>query len=121
MGLSCGAVNKYLRRFEKKFKPRLKKKQRINKSTRDIVSTQFARLDLAPKWLSEKDRLDIMAIYERARAMSLGSSVRYEVDHNVPLRGKKVFGLHVPWNLQILTQTENQNKSNRFRSQIVLL
>lgn len=65
-----------------------------------------AKVNATPTWLSKLDRLKIKEIY-------ISCPKGYEVDHIVPLQGKTVVGLHVPWNLQYLTQSENCKKHNK--------
>lgn len=51
------------------------------------------------------------AIYKECeRRRARGENV--VIDHIVPIMSKLVCGLHVPWNLQIITEKENLAKSN---------
>lgn len=66
-----------------------------------------------PKWLGILDQLKIIQFYnERDKLIKL-IGIKFHVDHIIPLNGETVSGLHVPWNLQILTSIENIRKSNK--------
>ena len=66
-----------------------------------------------PLWLTKKQKAEIRQIYQIAITMSKTTGEQYVVDHIVPLRSDSVCGLHVPWNLRVITQEENLKKSNK--------
>ena len=50
---------------------------------------------------------------ERQEAARLGLKF-HEVDHEIPLQGKGVRGLHVPWNLRVIPRVDNLTKGNSY-------
>lgn len=78
------------------------------------VSKRRARMMAAtPQWLTDGHRAEIAAIYADAVRLEAKTGVPHHVDHIVPLAGRTVCGLHVPWNLQPLPAPDNLKKSNR--------
>lgn len=71
------------------------------------------KLQATPKWLTEFHIKQIECIYQLKYTLQKLTNTRYHVDHIIPLQGKTVSGLHVPWNLQILTAKDNIIKSNK--------
>lgn len=84
----------------------------------NTAKRQRALRDRIPKWLSETHRHEIDEIYRLAARRTQETGVEHDVDHIVPLRAKNVSGLHVPWNLQVITATENRRKGNRVLDEI---
>jgi hypothetical protein len=70
-------------------------------------------LQATPKWLTASHKLHMECKYSLAAMLSKNTAEQHHVDHIVPLNGKTVCGLHVPWNLQVITAKENLSKSNR--------
>ena len=71
-----------------------------------------AKLERTPSWLSEAQHEEILTFYIKAAELTASTGIEHHVDHIVPLRGKTVSGLHVPWNMQVITATENLKKNN---------
>jgi len=72
-----------------------------------------SKLNATPIWLTDSHKLHIECKYSLAAMLSKNTEEQYHVDHIVPLKGKKVCGLHVPWNLQVIPAKENLRKSNK--------
>lgn len=70
------------------------------------------KIQATPTWLTEEHREEMQDFYTACKMFQIYTGLTYHVDHIVPLKGKDVCGLHVPWNLQILEAFENLSKSN---------
>jgi hypothetical protein len=88
-------------------------------ANKDKVNAKWMARDAAkknrtPNWLTEDDHWMIEQAYDIASKRKQLFGFDWHVDHIVPLQGKTVSGLHVPWNLQVIPAKLNQQKSNRF-------
>lgn len=70
-----------------------------------------------PQYVLESSKMQnqILQIYIKAQKINVGSKVKVETDHIIPIFGELVSGLHTPFNLRVISQTSNQAKSNKFR------
>lgn len=60
------------------------------------------------------DKKAIQAVYAEAHRRSKETGVLYVVDHCIPFNGELASGLHVHWNMQIITKEENDIKNDHF-------
>ena len=79
----------------------------------DTKARRRKHREATPLWLSHKQKAEIRQLYQIAITMTQTTGEQYVVDHIVPLRSNEVCGLHVPWNLRVITREENAKKSNK--------
>lgn len=65
-----------------------------------------------PKWITKDDLWLIREAYSLAKLREKLLGIKWHVDHIIPLRGKTVCGLHVPYNIQVIPAVINLKKSN---------
>ena len=87
-----------------------------DKARASVRKRQAKRLKATPFWLTDQQNSDILYFYSLARECELLTGDKYHVDHIIPLQGKNVCGLHVPWNLQVLPADINIKKGNKINA-----
>lgn len=76
------------------------------------TQTRRAKLRGAyPKWAN---KFFIEEIYDLAARRTAVTGMKWVVDHDIPLRGRFVSGLHVETNLRVLPEVINLSKSNHY-------
>lgn len=92
---------------------KVSRQKRQYKRTALQVKRQAAKLQRTPEWLTKTHLTQIEIFYQVANTMTKETNIQFDVDHIIPLQGKLVSGLHVPWNLQVIPHYNNMSKGNR--------
>lgn len=87
----------------------------FRQANRSLVTSYKAkyrasRRNATPSWLTEEHWQQIRAVYAEAERLTSETGIPHEVDHIVPLQGRTVCGLHVPWNLRAIPKVQNNRR-----------
>ena len=72
------------------------------------------RKNAVPIWFSDFDKFVIQEAHNLRGLRLISTGIEWEVDHIIPISGKKVCGLHVAINLQVIPKIENKRKLNKY-------
>jgi hypothetical protein len=82
------------------------------RNSASLKLSQMRKRNAAPPWLDKNQIEEITAFYAMAKRLTANTGIKHEVDHIEPVNGAISCGLHVPWNLQVLTRDANRAKRN---------
>lgn len=94
---------------QRKWRQSNREKLRPYQSAYNAIRWKRTSIPLAKLHLEQ-----IVKIYEKRDRKIKQTGTDHHVDHIIPIKGKNICGLHVPWNMQILPAKENRQKSNKF-------
>jgi hypothetical protein len=97
-----------------------KLKRKMQSTSESSKNYHMARASAKKKaniyWDNYSIRQRLIAIYDAKRQMQKSSDIKLHVDHIIPIKGNNVCGLHVPWNLQVITASDNCSHKNLIKS-----
>lgn len=117
---NCERISKRRRQIYADRRPKMLERRRryyaanLPKIVASNALIKQRRMQRAPSWLTESDIREIESLYLEAARLSRETGIQHHVDHIVPLLGKKVSGLHVPWNMRVIPAKDNLRKGNKF-------
>lgn len=84
------------------------------------TSRQFTSQKIAgcAWWFGELDEFAISEAHALAALRNAATGERWEVDHVYPIAGRRVCGLHVAGNIQVVPLAYNRRKSNRMPAMV---
>jgi len=92
--------------------PKWRKRNR-GKVNAKASKRRAVKLKATPKWLTKEQYKEMESLYIEAVRLTIVTGIPHEVDHIVPLQGRDVSGLHVPWNLKVIPRSVNRSKNNK--------
>lgn len=102
------------REISKRWREKNTSKVREDSSLRK--SARLRRVLALPDHLEELNEFCISELYQHANDMELLTGDKWHVDHIAPKLGKNISGLHIWYNMRVITAEENLKKGNRFRA-----
>ena len=90
------------------------KKANPSKVRADCVRRVLAKIRRTPSWVGSEEQFLIDEAYALAALRTKLFSFVWHVDHEIPLQGKLVSGLHVPENLRVIPGIINVRKHNKY-------
>lgn len=87
------------------------RKRNRGKKSAEWAAWYAARLQRTPAWA---DLQAIRKIYNEAARLTKETGEPWHVDHEIPLNGKLVSGLHLAENLRVIPGIENLKKGAKF-------
>lgn len=85
-----------------------------DKNNANVSKRNFTKQACSSSLFTKENIKEIKNIYKQSSDLQRDTGTKHNVDHIIPLQHRDVCGLHVPWNLQVLTKDENLCKTNSF-------
>jgi len=90
------------------------RKNNLGKYAAKEAKRRAAKMERTVSWADLGYIRDLYENAKEANEIFINYEISFHIDHEIPLQGELVSGLHVENNLQVLSAYDNLSKSNRY-------